>query len=239
MKTFIRRALANFGIEANRIPKNRYGWLRDLNINTVLDIGANTGQFATLIHKILPDCDIYSFEPLGDCFEELERHMHHLERFRAFRYALGERDDELEMHRSEFSPSSSLLAMSRVHAQLFPYTARTWVERVSVRTLDGVVTSLKLRDNVLIKIDVQGYEDRVIRGGGSALARAKALIVEVSFQPLYDSQPLFDSIYRMLWELGFRYAGSMEQLKNPVDGSVLQADAVFLRATNDAEHDAR
>ena len=129
--------------------------------------------------------------------------------------------------------------MRQIHAQLFPYTARTWVERVSVRTLDGVVTGLELRDNVLIKIDVQGYEDRVIRGGPRALARAKALIVEVSFQPLYDSQPLFDSIYRMLWELGFKYAGSMEQLMSPVDGSVLQSDAVFLRATNDAEHDAR
>ena len=58
MRTFISRALANFGIEAKRIPKNQYGWLRDLNINTVLDIGANTGQFATLIHDILPEADI-------------------------------------------------------------------------------------------------------------------------------------------------------------------------------------
>jgi FkbM family methyltransferase len=229
MKALVKRALAGFGIEVKRIPTNRFRWLRDLNINTVLDVGANTGQFATLIHHILPHSDICSFEPLKDCFEELERELGRVRQFRAFKCALGEEDGELEMHRSEFSPSSSLLSMRELHATLFPYTAKTWVERVPVRTLDGVATDLRLRDNVLIKIDVQGYEDRVIRGGLRTVNRAKALIVETSFQALYDSQPLFDSIYDMVKELGFRYRGSMDQLNSPLDGSVLQCDAIFVR----------
>ncbi len=230
MKTLVKRALAGLGIEARRIPKNRFRWLHDLNINTVLDVGANTGQFATFMNRILPQCDIYSFEPLADCFDELTRAMSRASRFRAFKCALGEKDGEGEIHRSEFSPSSSLLTMRRLHAKLFPFTAKTWVERVPIRTLDGVVADLQLRDNVLIKIDVQGYEDRVIRGGRDTLGRAKALIVEVSFQALYDSQVLFDTVYDMLKELGFSYTGSMDQLNNPIDGSVLQCDAVFLKA---------
>jgi len=156
IKGLVKRALANLGIEAKRIPKNRFGWLRNLNINTVLDIGANTGQFATLIHHLLPQSDIYSFEPLADCFDELQREMRRVKQFRALKYALGEEDSEVEMHRSEFSPSSSLLAMRQLHARLFPFTAKTWVERVPIRTLDGVAAGLPFRDNVLVKIDVQG-----------------------------------------------------------------------------------
>lgn len=231
MKALIRRILATFGIEARRLPKNRYGWLRDLGINTVLDIGANAGQFATLIHGVLPESHIYSFEPLGDCFQELKRQMGHVKGFQAFQCALGERDGEIEMHRSEFSPSSSVLAMRQLHAKLFPHTAKTWVERVPMRTLDGLVAELQLRSNILIKIDVQGYEDRVIRGGRRALSRARALIVEASFQRLYESQIMFDSLYKTLTELGFSYAGNMDQLHSPLDGSVVQCDAVFLKAS--------
>ena len=231
MKALVKRALATFRIEAKRIPKNRFRWLHAMDINTVLDIGANTGQFASMMHRILPQSDIYSFEPLADCFERLEKEMAHIKQFRAFQCALGDEDDEVEMHRSAFSPSSSLLSMKQLHARLFPFTAKTWLERVPVRKLDGIVASLGLRDNLLIKIDVQGYEDRVIRGGKDTVSRAKVLIVETSFQTLYDSQILFDSIYEMLKKLGFRYTGNMDQLNNPLDGSVLQCDAVFVNTS--------
>lgn len=230
MKALVKQALAKFGFEVKRISKRRFAWLHGMNINTVLDIGANTGQFATFAHKLLPDCDILSFEPLSDCYAALQQAMRHAKRFRAFQAALGETEGDIDMHRSEFSPSSSVLPMGPLHAQLFPFTAKTWVERVPVRTLDAVVADLNLRDNVLIKIDVQGYEDRVIRGGLHTVRRAKALVVEVSFRPLYESQVLFDELYEMLKELGFRYVGSMEQLQSPLDGSAIQCDAVFVNA---------
>src|SRR5262249_33037058 len=51
-------------------------------ISTVLDVGANTGQFAGEIHAILPDAAIYSFEPLL-----LVEKMSHLPKFRAFDFA--------------------------------------------------------------------------------------------------------------------------------------------------------
>lgn len=229
-KRIVKRALATVRVDVRRIPKIPFGWLRNLDIKTVLDVGANTGQFATLIREILPQCDIYSFEPLGDCFEKLRSLQGRLGRFHAIKCALGEEDTEVDMHRSEFSPSSSVLAMRGLHARLFPHTARTWVERVQMRKLDDVAAELEIRDNLLIKIDVQGYEDRVIRGGTQVVTRAKVLIVEVSFQPLYESQPLFDSIYQMLDERGFKYAGSMDQLTSPVDGSIVQCDAIFLKA---------
>jgi FkbM family methyltransferase len=230
VKALVKRALGMVGFELTRKRRNRFEWLRTMGIKTVLDIGANTGQFARFARQLLPASQIYSFEPLSECYEHLQQAMKGVDRFQAIRCALGEADGVVDMHRSQFSPSSSLLPMGHLHARLFPFSAKTWVERVPVRALDSVANELSLLDPTLIKIDVQGYEDRVIRGGARTVSRARVLVVEASFQALYESQVLFDSVYEMLKELGFRYAGNLEQLHSPLDGSAIQCDAVFVPA---------
>jgi hypothetical protein len=89
--------------------------------------------------------------------------------------------------------------------------------------------ALKIQGNVLVKLDVQGYEDKVIEGGKCLLQRAKILIVETSIVPLYEGQPLFRHIFTMLDRQQFTYHGALSQLTSPIDGSVLQADAIFMR----------
>ena len=80
-----------------------------------------------------------------------------------------------------------------------------------------------------MKIDAQGYEDKVLAGAPQTLTRAKAAIIEVSFRELYEGQPLFDSIYRTMHDAGFSYRGNLYQLVHPNDRSVLQADALFVK----------
>jgi len=67
----------------------------------------------------------------------------------------------------------------------------------------------------------------VIRGGEDLVSRAKMLIVGTSFRTLYEGQPLFDEIYGLLRQMGFKYVENWNQLLSPVDGSVLQAEAIF------------
>ncbi len=55
------------------------------------------------------------------------------------------------------------------------------------------------------------------------------LIVGTSFRTLYEGQPLFDEIYGLLRQMGFKYVENWNQLLSPVDGSVLQADAIFAK----------
>ena len=102
------------------------------------------------------------------------------------------------------------------------------IEKIKVKRLDDIIYDLKVEGNILVKIDVQGYEDRVIHGGKKVVSGAKVLIVETSFQSLYETQPLFDSIYVLLKQIGFKYMGSLDQLKNPINGSVLQSDSIFI-----------
>ncbi len=207
-------------------------WLRDMDFQTVLDVGANVGQFATAARAILPDATIYSFEPLPDCFLELERRMSRTGKFRAFNVGLGADRGELQFNRSSFAPSSSFRKMAALHKQNYPWTVGSEPVNVKVETLDGLAATLDLVDPILLKIDVQGYEDRVLAGGKATCSRAAAIIVEVSFETLYEGQPLFDDIYRSLTGMGFVYKGDLDETAERKTGRNLYADAIFLRPTS-------
>src|SRR5262249_27443527 len=130
--------------------EHKFDWLKNLNIQTVLDIGANTGQFASEIHQVLPQAMVYSFEPLKDCYEQLIDTMKSVGNFKAFDYALGNETSEVEMHRSKFSPSSSILPMGTLHKGAFPFTSEGTLERIRIKRLDDIADSLKLTDNLLV-----------------------------------------------------------------------------------------
>ena len=231
----LRKPLHKLGVDVVRYRPQyalgEYAYLTTLGIKTVIDAGAHDGGFARMIKKLLPEATVISFEPLHETFQELENSMRGVSGWRAFNCALGEEDARIEMHRSNFTQSSSLLPMADLHKQAFPESADASSEMVEVSRLDSVLDAAQLEPEILLKIDVQGYEDRVIRGGEKLVARARALIVEVSFQKLYEGQPLFDDVYGMLKQRGLLYMGNLYQLTSPVDGCVLQADALFMRQT--------
>lgn len=208
-------------------PKDH--WLAKCGIQTVLDVGAHEGEFAQRIRAILPDADLICFEPLQEPFAKLTQRFQGQRNFRAIRCALGEKAAHQEIRRNEYAPSSSLLPMAELHRESFPFAVKEQTETIEVRRLSDVARDLNLRDSLLLKLDVQGFEDRVIAGGEDVVARAKIIIVEVSFQPLYEGGPLFDDLYRLLKKHGFAYHGNFEQLSSPKDGRILQADAIFCR----------
>ena len=194
----------------------------------MLDIGAHTGSWARTIHHLLPDARIYSFEPIPESYSALCRRMEGVSRFNAFNLALGDKVGELEFNRNAFAASSSCLPMAEQHVRAFPKTRDSSVIKVKMGRLDEVASGLTLEDNIMIKVDVQGYEDKVIHGGMCTFGRAILVIAEVSFVTLYEGQPLFEDIHARLGELGFRYVGNLDQMLSPLNGRVLQADAIFL-----------
>lgn len=206
-----------------------YGWLIEKNIKTVLDIGANTGQFAEMIHYMLPHAGIISFEPLSDCYDKLVRAGSKLGDFKAYNFALGNKEGKVPIYRSEFSPSSSLLPMGNLHKEAFPFTKEGSVEHIEVKRLDDL--KLQIEKPLLIKIDVQGFEDHVIEGGQNIIEKASVIIVEISFEKLYEGQPLFDKIYTELKGLGFEYHGNWYQNNDVRNGTALQADGIFIKVS--------
>jgi len=192
-----------------------------------------------MIRAVLPAARIVSFEPLPDCFAALETNMRGVPDFVAFNVALGDHDGMTSLYRSDYTPSSSLLSMADRHKSAFPFTAGGREEPVRVRRLDDVAGSLALEQQILVKIDVQGYEHKVLAGAAKVVEEAVLVIVETSFETLYHGQELFDGVYALLRRRGFRYVGSFAQLHDPVDGQVLQQDSMFLHDAVAATGDRR
>lgn len=204
-------------------------WFKLLEIDTVLDIGANTGQFTKTVLALLPKANIYSFEPLPDCFDKLNEFASRYSNIKVFNTGLGDRSGVMRFERNDASPSSSFLMMTDIHKEAFPYTEKSRTVDVNISKLDDMCENIDLGMSLFVKIDVQGYEDKVLQGGEKTVKKAKLVIVETSFVPLYESQPLFDDIYKTFSEWGFVCIGMIDQLSDPRTGQILQGDAIFIK----------
>lgn len=197
--------------------------------NTVIDVGANTGQFSSAIGVLLPAARIYAFEPIRECHERYHRRMKRRPETYLFEFAIGNKVEERILRVSEFSESSSLMKMSEPHKEAFPWTAKHTETRVQVTTLDAFSENLELYAPVLLKLDVQGYELAVLSGAKEVIDLTNIVIVETAFLRLYEEQPLFQEIHGYLSDQGFIYSGALQQILDPRTGLTLQADSLFLR----------
>ncbi len=207
----------------------RLRWLKEMDIKTVLDVGANEGQFALMMRALLPEATILSFEPIPACYHRLLANFNSDRAFKGFNFAIGDKEETIDMHINDFTPSSSLLEIDELHVENFKHTAHTKKQQIPVKTLDGLLDQLNLVKPYMVKIDTQGYEDKVIKGGKKLLAHADVIFIELTYQALYKKQTLFDDIYKNLEELGFQYHGNFEELLSPVNGAVLQSDGIFIK----------
>lgn len=242
IRLFIRRMLQKVGYDIVKYHpayvvgrfdeenlEGEFTWLREFNFKTILDIGANEGQFADKMHQLFPDATIYSFEPIPESFERLKKNFENIKQVVGINIAVGEEAGELDFNQNESTASSSFLELTDTHKGSFDFAVKVNPVKVKVDTLDHVMANKEIESPFVAKIDVQGFEDKVIKGGQGVLQKAAMIICEVSFVELYKGQPLFNDIYDAITRLGFVYSGSIEQLRSPETNKILQADAVFIK----------
>ncbi len=204
-------------------------WLKNIGIKTIIDIGANTGQSTVTFARVFPDAKIYAFEPIPDCYQKLEAKFADNNRVLTMNIGLGAERGELILELSNFSPSSSFLEMHDRHLEAFPFTTLNKKIVLPVDTLDNIANDIFLEKPILAKIDVQGFEDKVIAGGRETIEKCQLIILETSFDMLYKGQPLFHDIYNLMIDMGFKYAGSVGQILEPETQRCLQSDSLFIK----------
>jgi FkbM family methyltransferase len=224
-KLFTNRTLIH---ELPRLTPHRR-WVQGAGIRTVIDVGGFVGSFAYAARTILPEVQIYSFEPLDENYRLLVKNLSPFGNFQAFQIALGDQAGTVDFFKNDFTASSSVLEMADLHRRLFPRTRNQVRVTVPLARLDDYLDRMELHPPVLMKLDVQGYEANVLRGAERVLQQVEYLVTEVSFAELYAGQLLFDEIHALLARQGFRYAGDLDSMLSPQDGSILQADALFIR----------
>lgn len=230
--------LRRLGLEVRRFPQpdagqlRRAALMRHRAIDLVIDVGANGGQYASSLRQVLGwEGRIVSFEPQTEAFARLQRAAAGDERWQLCRQALGDAAGTATIHVAANSESSSLLPMLPAHRDAAPHASYVGAEPVPVATLDEVLPAL-LQDavRVWLKLDVQGYELHVLRGGAAALARHVEVVeLEMSLVPLYEGAPTMTGLQRFLESAGFRLAGIEPGFADPRTGELLQVDGLFVR----------
>ena len=98
-----------------------------------------------------------------------------------------------------------------------------------MNTLDALLHDEPLTPTVLLKLDLQGYELQALRGAARTLERSDYVLLETAFKPLYEHEPLFEDVYALLQQAGFRFRNPVDFLSD-ASGEIIQMDALFERA---------
>lgn len=204
--------------------------LKRLSCQTIVDVGANRGQFALAARRAFPDAAIHSFEPLPEPATVFGRVFEHDPGTTLHRFAIGPDADQHVMHVSARDDSSSLLPISSLQEQLFPGTGEVETVTVQVVTLDAVLAEGDIAKPALLKLDVQGFELEALRGCEQVIAQFDWVYCECSFVELYSGQKLAADVIDWLSGKGIRLVA----LYNPSydsEGQAVQADFMFQRMT--------
>ncbi len=208
----------------------RLAIMRHHAVSTVLDVGANSGQFALQLRALGYAGRIVSFEPLHDAFQELARNAAADPLWECHNVGLADdnRADVINVSRNSYS--SSLLPVSSVSLAIEPSIGYVGTEAIALRRLDDLFDEIcGPTETVYLKIDTQGSELAVINGALASLRRIKLVQLETSFYPVYVGQPLADEMMSFLRQLGFRVVSIEPGWEDPVSAELLQADVIFVR----------
>lgn len=195
-------------------------------VPVVIDVGANRGQYATELREHGYGGEIVSFEPVEAAFEHLVGAASDDPDWTCRRLALGAAAGEAEINVASNLASSSLLEMEVGHRAGAPEVSMIGVETVPVSRLDDVLDDDR---PCLLKLDVQGYEDRVLDGAPATLSRARLLQCELSIAKLYAGQAPFRALIDRLDDAGFGLVDLDPFFYDRTDGRVLSLDALFAR----------
>lgn len=198
------------------------------DVRTVVDIGANRGQFALAARRCQPMAQIHAFEPLPEPAAVFRRVFAGDDRARIHEAAIGPVRGDATIHISQRDDSSSLLPITATQAALFPGTGEASTSVVFVAPLREFISEADIVAPALLKLDVQGFELEALRGCEDLLDRFGHVYAECSFVELYGGQPPADEVMVWLRERGFRVWG-VHNASYDSRGRTIQADFLFGR----------
>ena len=201
------------------------------DLATVVDIGANRGQFSLAVRRWAPTARVFAFEPLPVPATRFRKVFHGDVSVVLHQAAIGPKTGEAIIHVSAADDSSSLLSISREQQRLFPGTGEVRTETVRVGRLADFVSGEDIVAPAMLKLDVQGFELETLRGCEDLLDRFLYVYAECSFVELYTGQALAGDVIAWLYERGFTMCG-VGNLSYDENGKSVQGDFLFANNLN-------
>ncbi|HYD97761.1 MAG TPA: FkbM family methyltransferase [Alphaproteobacteria bacterium] len=236
----LRRLLHRFGKELTPFPappsrdtKALIRVLQHHQIMTVLDVGANVGQYAKRIRTGGYRERIVSFEPLSAAHRQLAEAAGFDPKWQvAPRLAIGDTDGRVTLNVSAESDMSSMLKFRPDWGDMLDSSAFIGEETVDQRRLATIFDEwVKPGERTLLKIDTQGYESKVLDGALPVMDRIHGIQLEMALVEVYEGEPLWRDMMARIESLGFTLVLLIPGYFNRRTARLIQVDGVFMRAS--------
>jgi len=238
MIRYIKHSLRDYLLRRFNLPQRGCGLPISLWNNlppskplTVVDVGAHDGAFMKSIQTFRDVRHGVLIEPIPAKAALLRQRFDPLQ-YEVWECVLADRRGTLTLELNEAAATSSVLKIDRTAPELAQVRLGLpkYLERES-HTLDDLVRKSGLEWIDLLKLDVQGFEDRVLKGGTGALQKTSFIWTEVSFLALYEHSCVFSEIHELLRNKGFKLLELEPAFRGP-DSELLQADALYGKKTS-------
>jgi FkbM family methyltransferase len=236
-KKRLKRVFRRFGYDVIRyLPEcsDRARLLKLLKVNKIdmiFDVGANIGNYADMLFEIGYCGNVISFEPLTSAYVQLLAASRKNPKWIiAERCAIGDKTGEIEINISKNSQSSSVLPILDAHIETEPDSAYIGSEKVKIYRLDEIAAGYASQSEALfLKMDVQGFEDKVLDGASGLLSEVRGIQLELTLVPLYRGQILFEEMLGRLRSMGYELYNLSSVFTGTSTGKMLQMDGIFFK----------
>jgi FkbM family methyltransferase len=187
--------------------------------NSILDIGANVGQFYNEALAIFPNAYYYLIDGNENCRAPLAN--------LGVNYSiclLSDIEKDVDFYTRKYEPRCTGNSIYRENTAFYD-DDQILVEKLKTTTLLNVVGD---RYFDLIKIDVQGSEIDIIQGGLDIFKKAKGVLMEVSLVEYNKNAPTRDFVYKFMEGIGFIPVELIGNLNHPITHELIQQDILFL-----------
>lgn len=199
-------------------------------VDMVLDVGANLGQFAKSLRQDGYTGIIHSFEPVKDTFRQLAEASKDDDKWFVHNFALGEAQGSATINVMNSSAFASVLKPNDFGTKQFEHRNNVnYEEEIKIETVDNFLASLDTKGkNIFLKMDTQGLDLKVFAGAKASLAEVVGLVSELSIVPIYEGMPSYLESLKVYSDSGFALTALYPVSRVKEDLTLIEIDCVMI-----------
>ena len=209
----------------------------------IIDIGANKGQSIEKFSNLFDKSVIHSFEPVTKEFDELKKKFGGKKNIFLNNYAIGDKKEKKYLNITAKTENSSFNKINlgtdwiKKRSKEYSVNENEYIEHqqeVDLDTLDNYCNENNIDNIDILKIDTQGYEDKVLEGCFKLIQKNKIgiIITEIMFDNVYDKYFSFSDIEKFLIPNNFRMVGINLINNNLFSGLLFVADVMYFNKSH-------
>jgi FkbM family methyltransferase len=202
LKTLLRSAFRSVGYDLSGTRPGRQEFLKSRSIDTIIDVGANEGQFAHEVRDRGYTGSIISFEPIRDIYARLVDSFANDSLWKGYNLGVSNKSGEAVIGVSELNVFSSMHKLRAAASKFDERSKVVRVETITTTTLDALADEIKGK-RIFLKIDTQGHERECLEGIGKLEKRVEGVQLELPLSALYDNVWNFHEALGFMKQLGF------------------------------------